>query len=149
MVRLRKLIDEYWAWTGLPKDLWGKIDIVYTAKDSVWFPGIKDVCVQCIQMVNQVLSPDEIEDFLFGMALNAEDEDILDYCKVFADKSFISTIVATGVTFGQSEARWQIAELLRKDILGRDNYLSVLQQDADEYVRRRTANVIEDIRNNT
>lgn len=145
MDRLKELIHDFWVWAELPEDQWDKTDLFYVTPDPDWFPRMGDVCSECIKKVNHALLPDEIDAFLFGMAINAEDEDILDYCKAFADESFIRMIVSRGVIFPQSEARWQLAELLRKDIEGQLDYLSILQNDPNEYVRRRAQNVIEDI----
>lgn len=149
MNKLKQLISDFWGWTGLPKEQWDKTDISCLCIEPMWFPGMEDVCRECFSLVNKPLSPDEMDDFLLSMAINSEDEDILDYCKVHASELFLSTIVSAGISFPQSETRWQIAELLRRSISDREDYLFELQQDSNEYVRRRANNVIEDIKSSS
>jgi hypothetical protein len=95
-------------------------------------------------MVNASLTDEEINTFLFCMALDSEDECILDACKESANPEFLSELVRVGVTFPYSEARWQMAELLRGNIPHKTQYLLMLLADSDRYVRKRANNVFQE-----
>lgn len=145
MDRLNALIDEFWIWTNLPKDQWGCADIGKLQVPSTEFPKVGEICDVCISLINLPLMPEEINLFLMGMAIDSEDEDILDRCKDVANEAFLNIILATGISHSQSEARWQLAELLRRDFSQRDYYLNLLIADSNEYVRKRAKNVMSDL----
>ena len=86
-----------------------------------------------------------MELFLVGLAMDAENEDILDACKDRAGVTFVSDMLCAGVFHPQSEARWQLTELLRKEIPQREHYLHILLADPDAYVRKRAGNIAEPI----
>lgn len=149
MNKLKYLIEDFWKWTGLFEHKYGKIDIRDLSTSPVEFPRIGEICDVCFEMINMPLNIFETDLFLMGMAIDSEDEDILNSCKEKANESFLITIISAGILYPQSEARWQIAELLRRYIPHRDIYLNTLLHDPDEYVRRRAQNVFEDLRNKT
>lgn len=142
MEELGFLIEEFWKWTGLPREKWGQFDIAGLPVDVTTFPRLGEVCDACIRCINKSLSREEMELFLVGLAIDAEDEDILDACKDRAGVTFVSDMLCAGVSHPQSEARWQLTELLRKDIPQREHYLHILLADPDAYVRKRAGNVI-------
>jgi hypothetical protein len=96
-------------------------------------------------MINTQLMPNDMRMFLTAMAIDAEDEDILSACKEYAEDDFIYAIVSYGISHPQSEARWQMAELLRRQIKQQDFFLQQLLSDPDAYVRKRTHNVMQDL----
>ena len=147
MKLLNKLISDFWVWTGLPEEMWNRIDIADISIDTSMFPKIGEVCNECNKLVNKELTYAEANAYLFGLALDSEDEDILEYCVNHADVTFIYKVLSLCVSYPHSEARWQIAELLRREIPQRDYFLMVLRADSNEYVRQRANNVINDIRN--
>lgn len=145
MDSLELLIYEFWEWTELPVDMWHVTDIVYLSKNTFDFPNIGAICNACFGLINAPLTPKEIDLFLMGLAIDSEDEDILEKCKEEASDQFLYKIATRGIHFPQSEARWQVAELLRRQIPNRDYFLNVLLADSHEYVRRRAYNVFCDL----
>ena len=78
MEELSFLIEEFWKWTGLPRKKWGQFDIAGLPVDVTTFPRLGEVCDACIRCINKPLSGEEMELFLVGLAMDAENEDILD-----------------------------------------------------------------------
>ena len=145
---LDQLIYEFWAWTQLPNSFWGDADLANLPIDAVLFPKIGEICDTCIKLINTPLTPDEVNKFLMGLAIDSEDEDILENCMQHADDLFLYNIVSVGISHPQSYARWQLAELLRRPIPQREYYLYILLEDSNEYVRTRANNVARDISQN-
>lgn len=145
MKRLRELIAEFWIWTQLPIELWDKIDISTLPSDSIGFPKIGEICDECISLVNCPLTPDEMDRFLLCMAIDSEDEDILEYCMDHARSDFLHSLISAGVAYPQSHTRWQIAELLRNDVPDRYCFLGSLLADPHPYVRKRAKNVMQEL----
>lgn len=139
---LKDLIYDFWEWTQVPEQEYGKVDIRELAIDpTIEYPKIDEISELCIQMINTPLDATELDLFLMGMALDSEGEYILSCCIEEASDSFLYEIVSAGISFPQAETRWQVAELLRKDIPGREQYLQALVADSDSYVRKRARNV--------
>ena len=145
MKRLAQLIDEFWIWTELPKEKYGRTDMNKLPIYPELFPKIGEICDVCIEMINAPLTEEEIDLFLMGMAIDSEDEDVLENCLNKGNSMFLHKLVSLGIKHPQSNARWQLAELLRRDIPDQRHFLSVLHNDMDEYVRKRAYNVIYDI----
>lgn len=142
---LFQLITEFWAWTELPEINWWSTDIITLEIDPLYFPGFEQIRNICIDMVNMSLTEQDQNIFLLCMALDAEEERILDACKEYGSVSFLQSMLSVGLTHVQSEARWQLAELLRKPIPCREKYLDILLHDSNSYVRQRANNVAYDI----
>ena len=149
MDNLVRLLNSFWIWTQLPEEKWGNADLIDLGVDAVLFPLIGEICDECINLINQQLSPEEINMFLMGLAIDSEDEDILNECKDCANDSFLYDIISEGVSHPQSEARWQLAEMLRRPIPQRDYFLKVLLSDTNLYVRKRANNVVRDLENSS
>lgn len=145
MCSLKSLLDDFWEWTGTPRSLWGNIDISKLSANPQYYPKFEQLRNKCILMINKSIDTDEYECFLLSMALDNEEEKILDCCKEYANSEFIEGLVSTGISCNQWEARWQIAELLQRQIPNRIGYLHTLCNDANEYVRKRAMNVMYDI----
>lgn len=145
MRKLIVLLNEFWQWTGTPKDKWGVIDILDLDFDPIYFPHFDKLRMACIELINTDLSIEDTNAFLMCLALDAEDEYILDQCRKRANVSFLEKLVQAGITNPQSEARWQVAELLRQPINNREYYLTKLLSDPNSYVRKRAGNVARDI----
>lgn len=145
MKTLAELLTDFWIWTSLPEEKWRSVDFVKYGIEAVNYPKLGEIFQSAIELVNAPLSSNQIDDFLTAMAIDAEDEDILNACKKDADECFIITIVSRGIAHPQSDARWQMAELLRREMPQRDTFLQLLMADPDEYVRKRTRHVIQDL----
>ena len=137
MDALAALLTEFWEWTGIPRDKWDTVDYTNYGIDPVLFPKIGELCEICIGLINAQLTSGEMNMFLTALAIDSEDEDILDACKMYAEDDFIASLVQQGIHHPQSDARWQLAELLRRQIPQRAYFLQQLQSDSNEYVRRR------------
>lgn len=135
-------IDNFWKWTKIPENMWWRVDLRTLKLDMTAFPQYWDVCNLAIGKINRMDTDYDMDLFLMALAINSEDEDILDACMDYGTDQFIQRVVKAGVTFTQSETRWQIAQLLRREIPGREDLLSVLCSDEDEYVRKRANSVL-------
>lgn len=145
MKRIRKYIEEFWCWVDVPDHLKSS-DITEVTSEPFYFPGFCDMVSICIAYINQTLTNEEMDDFLFCLALDSEDEDILDKCKQKGNEDFLTALVERGISYPQIDARWQIAEILRRPLANREHYLRILLEDKDEYVRKRAKNVANDIK---
>lgn len=139
MVALRSLIDELWIWAGKSEKIWSDDALDF---DPLTFPKFQEIRILCLELLNKPLDSEKTKYFLMCMALDNEEEHILDHCRDQGDPEFIIRLAAAGITFPKYEARWQIAELLRKDIPDKENYLQQLLNDDHPYVRKRAWNVI-------
>jgi hypothetical protein len=148
MNKLMLLVDAFWHWTGIPKEDWWNVDINDLPIDAAHFEQLGEMCNACIKLVNCSLTDKDTEYFLMGMAINSEDEDILDFMKEYATDTFLYDVISTGVSYPQADARWQLAELLRRDIRERECFLHILSNDPDEYVRKRAENILREIPRN-
>lgn len=144
MPRMIDYIDAFWKWTGRAECL-KNTDISMLSVDPTDFPLLSEMVQTCTKFVNKPLSDEEVDAFLICMAIDNECECILDHCKTCADHAFLLRVIPQGIIHPQSEARWQMAELLRQNIPGREKFLSKLLADADSYVRQRARNVKDDI----
>lgn len=142
MDRLPTLAQEFWAWTGLPQEVWGRADIGKLPVPPEEFPGLDAMRKYCTDRINTDLTKEELENFILCMAVDNEDEEILDACKAQGTAEFLAEVLEAGVDALQPMARWQMAELLRRgDIPNRAELLRKLCRDPDEYVRKRAENL--------
>lgn len=135
------LVDEFWKWLGCKGD-WNRNDISQLSLDPFSFPRFEELCQLFISKINTPLSDAEMNAFLFCMALDNEDESILEACKEIAGNDFLSKLLSAGITFPQRETRWQMTELIREDTPERECLLEILLHDENAYVRKRAANKI-------
>lgn len=140
MSELVRMLDCFWVWCE-NSSLEYKNDISMLPFDPLTYPQIDDLRNKCINLINSSLSQEEIDAFLTCMALDSEEELILDACKSRANKRFLFELISAGVHHLQSEARWQVAELLSNGIPGRESFLAELLNDPHPYVRKRAVNV--------
>ncbi len=141
-MKIEELLDEFWSWMGFKNTEWEGIDIAQLPIDISVFPLMDDICRYALAQINLPLTKDEISYFLMCLAINSEQERILQACITNASADFCARIVSEGVHFKQSDARWQLAEILRKDIPDKDHYLNLLCNDDNAYVRKRAKNVL-------
>lgn len=139
-----QLVSQFWDWTEISENQANRSLSSFNF-DPLAFPKFHEMQACCTALINTQLTPEELDAFLTCMALDEEDEEILDGCKALGNDPFISSLVACGVHHRMREARWQIAELLRKNIPGQQDYLELLLHDEDQYVQKRARNVMADI----
>ena len=140
MSDLVQMLDCFWNLTA-PTTLGCEQDISTLPFDPLSYPQFHNLRNECINLINSSISQEEINAFLTCMALDSEEELILDACKLCANKAFLYELISVGVHHPQWEARWQVAELLRKNIPGRESFLAELLNDSHPYVRKRAGNV--------
>ncbi len=143
MTNIIDFVSDFWEWTGCAKR-YKDHDISLLPFDPVEYPLLHEMQRQCNALINQPLAAEEADAFLMCMAIDNESECILDECKKRADDDFINKLVSLGVRHPQSEVRWQMAELLRRDIPDRVVYLEALLHDTHPYVRKRAFNSAEE-----
>lgn len=137
MSELIDMVSSFWMWSN------GRNDYTQTLPcNSFHFPQFEQLCNLCISLINSPLSADEANAFLMSMAIDSETEKILDACKEYANPDFLHMLLTAGVTFPQHETRWQLAELLRKDIPDKNLFLGILLSDPNSYVRKRATNIL-------
>lgn len=142
MSELIQILDEFWEWTGNSL-YWRTKEASRFPFDPLCFPKFDELRNKCIALINTSMSSEEVDAFLVCLALDSEDELILDSCKEFASSLFTSNLLSVGINHMQVGARWQIAELLRKkDIPNKKGYLNRLLKDPHPYVRQRAFNVL-------
>lgn len=134
------LVDSFWEWTECSEDHRG-CDITQLSIEAVEFPLLHEMQNCCAKLINHPLTDEELDAFLMCMAVDNECECILAVCKTQANDDFVYQIVSTGIQHSQSQTRWQMAELLRRNILNGDVFLKSLMCDMNEYVRKRALNV--------
>ena len=101
---------------------------------------------RCYDCENGLWSDREAEDYLTCMALDNEEEIILDHCAENAPDEFVERIAQASLNHPQWHARWQVAELLgRRRIQRGEMILGVLAQDSYPYVRRRAENALKNM----
>ena len=85
----------------------------------------------------------EIDDLLTILALDNEEECVLDYITEHSSKVQLDRIIARGLFHAQPNARWQIAELLsRRKPEKYLDFLQVLANDEHSVVRQRALHLI-------
>lgn len=137
METLTELIEQFWDWAGISQSAWENENMASLSIEPFYFPKFDRMRNQCYHLVNTSTKREDIRNFLICMALDAEEEHILDYCKKYANKVFLDTLISAGIHFPQFEARWQIAELLKHAFPTQEAYLNILKEDNHPYVRKR------------
>ena len=140
MRSISHLVEAFWKWTG-KQGHWNGMDITKLSLEPLSFPRFEELRNLCISMINAPLSESELDAFLFCMALDSEEEYILDACKKHANVDFLSMLLRSGMVFPQRETRWQMSELMKGDIPHKKEFLDVLLSDEDAYVRKRAGNI--------
>lgn len=139
-----ELVDLFWGWTGYA-ERFKNHELTRLPIELSDFPHLPEMQTECACLINQTLSEEEVDAFLTCMAIDNECECILSECIKCACDLFLISIISRGISHPQSMARWQVTELLRKDIPGRKEYLTALMSDENHYVRKRAYNVASEI----
>lgn len=139
---LADILARFWAWAGYHADDFARERFrCPDEKEPFYFPELEQLRMLCYACECGEISDSDIEDYLTCMALDNEEEYILDHCAEHASVAFVERIACAALTHPQWHARWQIAELLRRrDIPKREALLSALSRDPHAYVRQRAKN---------
>lgn len=138
-------LKAFWEWADSSPEIYAKYNKLKDKNET-------DYCLTKLYYEVDLLlhkpyiSDDEYDDLLTAMALDNEVEDILELCSETATDQQITKIVQIGIHHIQSNARWQVAELLsRRYIENANKYLSILLKDNSTYVRKRAQNSINNL----
>lgn len=143
---LSDTIDDFWRWIKMsPQEYAQKsrqIDL-----EEYMFPDWDNLISKVKKTIQKSYSNDEAVDMvLIVMALDNEDEEVLDFISDNGSDYFVKKMVERSVNHLQPHARWQCAELIRRR--KPDNGKRVLKKmltDSDEYVRKRAKTALEDL----
>ena len=138
-------LDLFWKWSGISPEEYSSNGMNQNrGQFEDEFPFFKELILYAVGVINNnVLDELSIEEVLTIMALDNEDEYLLEY---IVDNSFdeqFDRIIKLGVVHSQFNARWQIAEIIfRRKYTGFKKYLLKLSQDDHPYVRKRALNLM-------
>ena len=142
---MNKIISDFWEWLNMTPDQYAQngIDTLTNTEESD-YPHFEDLINYAQTIIDQIeCSDEELEDVLLIMALDNEDEDVLDYIQTHCSESRLERLIRLGISYYQPEARWQIALLIcRRKISNAKELLELLSHDIHPYVRRRALNCL-------
>ena len=139
------ILEDFWRWSGITPDMYEDQGFTILApKCEFDYPGFDNLLNYAKKIfVDASSSRESLYDALTIMALDNENEEILDFVECTCTDTIVNLLVDIGVGHLQHEARWQIAELLyRRKPYGYMQKLQILSQDSHPYVRKRAANII-------
>ena len=145
--RLEEILLRFWAWAEYDSESFAEDGFTCPdEKEPFYFPGIEEMRNLCCALETNPGTNEEIQDYLTCMALDNEEEGILDHCAAHAPDAFVECLASAALVHPQWNARWQIAELLgRRNVPGCEGALQMLTMDPHPYVRRRAENAIKNI----
>ena len=140
---LNNLLQDFWSWAGISEMEYANLPNASQIVEPFYFPEFITLREKCFGLINTDMNIKEFNDFLTCLALDEEEEIILDWCKDIATPCFLTQLSQIGCSHLQADARWQIAELLRcRSIPKRCSVLQHLCKDTNAYVRKRAQNAI-------
>lgn len=140
---LNNLLQDFWIWSDISEKEYSCLPNASETVEPFFFPEFEAMQEKCHSLINTNMNEQQINDFLTCLALDEEEEVILDWCKDIADSWFLVQLSKAGCSHLQPDARWQIAELLRcRDIPQRYDILQHLCKDTNAYVRKRAQNTM-------
>lgn len=143
---LNGILSDFWNWAGYDAEYYDRFGAADDEVEPFYYPHFEKLCGACISMINKDMSDPQWDAFLICLALDEEEESILDSCKQIAKPWFLERMAQHGINHPQSKARWQLAELLRcRSCTGRLEFLKQLCVDQHSYVRKRANNAIIDL----
>lgn len=145
---LHELLLQFWKWKGItPKEYaMGEFDDF----EEYMYPLWGELMYETEKLINMEKCDNQTMDqILTVLALDNEREDLLDYIEEYGSDFFIEKIALYGQHHMQPEARWQIAEILkRRKIKCAEEVLETLLNDPILYVAKRAYNAYEEYKNN-
>lgn len=139
--KIKKELDLFWKWAGISEDQYSE-HISVKGNEEWEYPNWDTLISLLFTAVSTLASGERSEVLvnylLTGMELDNEAETILDECESKLTDNNLEFLFEKGIKHIQSEARWQIAELIgRKDNKSFTKYLLKLLDDSNKYVQRR------------
>ncbi len=148
-MNLNLLLENFWIWCGLSAE-------EYAASAGPLIPEFDypnfEAMIQCVE--KEILKENKeiktIDLILTVLALDNEAENILDFMVENLSEEYLQVIVTYGWNHMQPHTRWQIAELLfRRQLPNYKEVLYLMLKDENEYVRKRVANLVRDMTQDT
>lgn len=139
---LKKLLSEFWDWAQISFEEYCADESCFYTKyrwevEEFHFPKW-DELLHCTEQ--QILENCINEDVLTVLALDNEREEILDFIADSATDFQIEELAKKALSFPLWNARWQVAEILkRRDTSFSEKYLRLYQNDPVEGVRCRAS----------
>lgn len=136
---INTLLNEFWAWINLTPQEYacGSSD---NSIEEYMFPHWEELLNSAYQCIDQS-DVAAITNVLTAMAIDNEEESILDYLTEKANDEYINSMICHLVTHEQPHARWQGAELIaRRNPRGGIYILNQLLHDKNSYVKKRASN---------
>ena len=146
------LLDEFWRWLAISPEEYIQIIEKCSVSNNIEefaFPQWNELLKQAENsIVNEHLDNSSMDNVLVVMALDNENEDILDYIVDNTSHMYINKFVRHGMRTPFSHARWQIAEILgRRKPLGWEEHLLTLCADKNQYVAKRARHILHNTTN--
>ena len=139
---IKALLSEFWKWANVSFDEYRTDETVFYKKyhlviEEFSFPKWNEL----LQAAKEQISEGSCsEDVFTVLALDNEREELLDFIEENTTDSQLEALARNAISFPLWNARWQIAEILkRRDTSFSNEYLLLYQKDPVEYVRRRAA----------
>ena len=148
------MLETFWKWFGItPQQYASNFDFVALTggKEPFDYPQYPTLIQYAKDIINSfVISDEQMDDLLTILALDNEDEDILDYIVDHLPPKHFHLFIVMGLVHLQPHARWQLTEfIVRRKPKNAKEYLEKLCNDLDDYVRRRAFNAMNLIEKNT
>ena len=142
---MKKALNDFWSWLNISPEEYAVHDIEYTNDhmefDYPKFEMLKKMAFKIID--SDIMDDDQIYDVLTVMAIDNEEECVLDYIEENSSSEQLQRIVAIGVSHMQPNTRWQVAELVfRRCPKNYIDFLRQLSNDSHFYVKQRANNCI-------
>lgn len=139
---LNRELDEFWSWAETTREAYEQNSSSFSIEDVCLYPEWDKILHLTGGLIAELATnPDseaKIEAVLLVMALNNEDQDILDRCEEGLRGEAAWQVIQRGAVFHAYETRWQIAEWIRRsDQAEWNGVLETLLKDDDNYVQRR------------
>ena len=132
---LKALLCRAWDWLGVSSD--GYAQSGYSGDEEYLFPEWDKLLRATEELVLQE-AVDAVNDIWTAVALDNEEENLLDFISESASDAFVDQLIAVIPDHPQPNARWRAAELIRRRSSDAGiQVLQVLIHDVDSYVRKR------------
>jgi hypothetical protein len=137
----RKELDEFWIWQEFTPQEYAS-GVKYLKCEEFYYPHWANLMLFADRSIKLIKdgerSPVLINLLLEIMAIDNEDEIVMEHCEQLLDTEAIKFLCQVALDFPMHETRWQIAELLGRS--NSDNckkFLLLLIKDENKYVQRR------------
>jgi len=141
------MLEDFWKWSGITPEQYANDSRALERCIGMLefdYPNYPELIQYGKDIINRrSISIQQMDDLLTILAIDNEDEDILDYIVDHLSLSNLLQCIKQGINHIQPNARWQLAEIIsRRKPLNARIYLEKLCCDSNDYVRKRARNVL-------